>query len=151
MIHDDVIKWKHFPRYWPFVPEKQLSKQSWGRWFETLSCPLWCHCNGDNISHNGMLQGLTDDQSALVEVMAWCCQAASHYLSQRWPRSMSSYGVTPPQKVHSQKPIYIQYGDTDLGQHWLNAWQHQATAWALSSIGFYSTHDFTGSGQDLNS
>ena len=19
MIHDDVIKWKHFPRYWPFV------------------------------------------------------------------------------------------------------------------------------------
>ena len=18
--HDDVIKWKHFPRYWPFVP-----------------------------------------------------------------------------------------------------------------------------------
>ena len=20
-IHDDVIKWKHFPRYWPFVRE----------------------------------------------------------------------------------------------------------------------------------
>ena len=18
-VHDDVIKWKHFPRYWPFV------------------------------------------------------------------------------------------------------------------------------------
>ena len=24
---------------------KRLSKQSWGRWFETLSCPLWRHCN----------------------------------------------------------------------------------------------------------
>ena len=24
---------------------KQLSKQSWGWWFETLSCPLWRHCN----------------------------------------------------------------------------------------------------------
>ena len=24
---------------------KRLSKQSWGWWFETLSCPLWCHCN----------------------------------------------------------------------------------------------------------
>ena len=23
---------------------KQLSKQSWGGWFETLSCPLWRHC-----------------------------------------------------------------------------------------------------------
>ena len=25
---------------------KRLSKQSWGWWFETLSCPLWCQCNG---------------------------------------------------------------------------------------------------------
>ena len=25
---------------------KRLSKQSWGWWFETLSRPLWCHCNG---------------------------------------------------------------------------------------------------------
>ena len=24
---------------------KRLSKQSWGWWFETLSCPLWLHCN----------------------------------------------------------------------------------------------------------
>ena len=24
---------------------KRLSKQSWGRWFETLPCPLWRHCN----------------------------------------------------------------------------------------------------------
>ena len=25
---------------------KRLSKQSWGWWFETLSCPLLRHCNG---------------------------------------------------------------------------------------------------------
>ena len=54
--HDDVIKWKHFPCYWPFVTRsfdvffdlrlnKRLSKQSWGWWFETLSCPLWRHYN----------------------------------------------------------------------------------------------------------
>ena len=69
---DDVIKWKHFPRDWPFVRgthrspvntpaqrpvtrsfglffdlrlNKRLSKQSWGWWFEILSRPL-CHCNG---------------------------------------------------------------------------------------------------------
>ena len=35
--NDDVIKWKYFPCYWPFV-----SKQSWGWWFETPSHPL---CN----------------------------------------------------------------------------------------------------------
>ena len=60
-FHDDVIKWKHFPRYWPFVRvihrsrdaelffdlrmKKPLSKQWSGWWFETLSRPLWRHCN----------------------------------------------------------------------------------------------------------
>ena len=41
---------------------------------------------------------LTDDQSTLVQVMAWCCWA-SHYLSQCWPKSLSRYGVTRPQWV----------------------------------------------------
>ena len=70
--HDDVIKWKHFPCYWPFVPgihrwsvnsphkgqwhgalmfsltcvlNKRLNKQYWGWWFETPSRSLWRHCN----------------------------------------------------------------------------------------------------------
>ena len=30
---------------------KRLSKQSWGWWFETLSRPLWRHCNGRSKSH----------------------------------------------------------------------------------------------------
>ena len=70
-FHDDVIKWKHFPRYWPLVRRihrsqmnyphkdqwrgalmfsliclnKRLSKHSWGWWFETPSRSLWRHCN----------------------------------------------------------------------------------------------------------
>ena len=28
---------------------KRLSKQSWGLWFETLSCPSWRHCNGVTV------------------------------------------------------------------------------------------------------
>ena len=77
-IHDDIIKWKHFPRYWPFVREfsslqwispqrpvmqsfdvffdlilsKRLSKQWWGWWFETPSIPLWRHCNGFHVFQN---------------------------------------------------------------------------------------------------
>ena len=73
MMHDDFIKWTHFPRYWPFVwgvhrspvnsphkgqdvffdlrLNKRLSKQWWGRWFETLSCPLWRHSNGYFIQY----------------------------------------------------------------------------------------------------
>ena len=40
---------------------------------------------------------LTDEKSTLVQVMAWCREAASHYLNQCWPRSLSLYGVTRPQ------------------------------------------------------
>ena len=70
--HDNVMKWKYFPRYWSFVRgihrspvnsphkgqwrgalmfsliwalNKRLSKQSWGWWFEMPSCSLWRHCN----------------------------------------------------------------------------------------------------------
>ena len=69
--HDDVIKWKTFPRNWPLCGEftgpgefptqrpvtrsfdvffdlrlnKRLSKQTWGWWFETQSWSLWRQCN----------------------------------------------------------------------------------------------------------
>ena len=44
---------------------------------------------------------LTDDKSTLVQVMAWCRQATSHYLSQCWPRFMSPCCVTRPQWVNA--------------------------------------------------
>ena len=70
--HDDLIKWKHFPLYWPFVRRthpsavnsphkgqwrralmfslictlnKRLCKQSWDWWFDTPLRSLWRHCN----------------------------------------------------------------------------------------------------------
>ena len=72
MIHDDVIKWKHFPRYWPFVRQftghrwipstkasdvelciffdqrlnKRLSKQP-----SSPSRPLWRHCTVSELFH----------------------------------------------------------------------------------------------------
>ena len=70
--HNDVIKWKHFPCYWPFVrginpsPVNSLHKGQWRgalmfsvictwtndwvykqlrcRWLETPSHSLWRHC-----------------------------------------------------------------------------------------------------------
>ena len=76
MIHDDVIKWKHFPRYWPFVRgihrspgnshhkgpvtrsfdvffdlrlNKRLSKHTCGWWFETPSRSLRRHCDAVSV------------------------------------------------------------------------------------------------------
>ena len=53
---------------------KQLSKQSWGWWFEMLSCPLWCHHSVDN----GHLPG------------SWCSAQDCHSLRHEliWTRSM---------------------------------------------------------------
>ena len=171
---------------------KRLSKQSRGWWFDTLSRPLWCHCNVDHAinfqekswneifglnrplfvgclpltsmfrtpkslhkclvyiyqwqsmatgslwnvnslapgrsefdseyiiynlvlligifrsSHDDnalrwMPQDLTDDKSTLVQVMAWCHQATSHYLSQCWLSSLLPYGVARPQWVNCNK------------------------------------------------
>ena len=52
------------------------------------------------IALTWMSLDFTDDQSTLVQVMAWCRQATSHYLSQCWPRSLSPYDVTRPQWVN---------------------------------------------------
>ena len=46
-----------------------------------------------------MPQDLTGDKSTLIQVMAWCRQATSHYLSQCWLSSLSPYGVARPQWV----------------------------------------------------
>ena len=50
----------------------------------------------------------TDDKSTLVQVMAWCRQATSHYLSQCWPRSLSPYGFTRPQRVNPSHNHHMQ-------------------------------------------
>ena len=44
-IHDDVIKWKHFPRYWPFVREIHRSPVNFphkGQWRRALMFTLIC-------------------------------------------------------------------------------------------------------------
>ena len=51
-----------------------------------------------------MPQGLNGEESTLLQVMAWCHQAPSHYLSQWWPRSMIPHGITRPQWVNSMAP-----------------------------------------------
>ena len=46
-----------------------------------------------------MSTGFIDDKSTLVQVMAWCRQATSHYLSHCWFRPIMPYGITWPQWV----------------------------------------------------
>ena len=44
-LHDDVIKWKHFPRYWPFVRgiyRSPVNSPHKGQWRGALMLPLVC-------------------------------------------------------------------------------------------------------------
>ena len=62
-----------------------------------------------------MLLDFTDDQSTLVQVMAWCRHATSHYLSQCSPRSLLPYGVTRPQWVNLQNKIICPFPKFNSG------------------------------------
>ena len=44
-----------------------------------------------HITLDSTLEDLADGKPALVEVMVWCRQAASHYLDQCYPRSAMPY------------------------------------------------------------
>ena len=95
--HDDVIKWKHFPRCWPFVRgnhrgqrpvtrsfdvffdlrlNKPLSNQLWCWWFETPSRSLWRHCNA--LIQSNLKEGCRVVNSeflylrVLQEITYWC-------------------------------------------------------------------------------
>ena len=58
---------RSFDVFFDLCQDKHLSKQCWGWWFETPSCPLsWCHC-----IETGLLSALDDSQ----------CR---HYLNQCW-------------------------------------------------------------------
>ena len=44
-VHDDVIKWKHFPRYWPFVRgihRSPVNSPHKGQWRGALMFPVIC-------------------------------------------------------------------------------------------------------------
>ena len=126
--HDDVIKWIHFPRYWPFVrrihrspvnsPHKgqwrgalifffdlrlnsRSSKRWWDRWFETLSCPLWCHRNGriDIILYRG------DMRTCLRALTAEKIPTMGELLHESEPDSNVGVGIS---KKHSTAHSCVQ-------------------------------------------
>ena len=83
----------------------------------------------------------TDDKSALVQVMAWCRQATSHYLSQCWPRSLSPYDVIRPQWVNSLVPgICVCYFIWVIFKHYLSDWYHEHFQWNCPQANATITH-----------
>ena len=80
-----------------------------------------------------MPQDLTVDKSTLVQVMAWCRQATSHYLNQFWPRSSTPYGVTRPQWVETQIPLAHLY--TYMAKYQMEHYMNKAWRWSYFEQG----------------
>ena len=95
-VHDDVIKWKHFPRNWPLVPgihrpqrqvtlsfdvffdlllNELLSKLWRDWWFETPSRPLWLYCNEWGCFVNSVLLSPTSCCSNIIIIKQSFCRS----------------------------------------------------------------------------
>ena len=76
-----------------------------------------------HLALSWMSLDLTDDKSTLVQVMAWCCQTRSHYLSQYWPSchmgSLGHNGLKLINLSHISK-IPIEYSLGPLLLTWFN-------------------------------
>ena len=82
--------------------------QRWSCWLHIG--PTWAQralLSGTSceIALKWMPQNTCDDNSTLVQAMAWCNQAPSHYLNQYRPSSLTPYGVTGSQWVNNPKEV----------------------------------------------
>ena len=85
MFHWSILE--HNKTFGSHLKKKHIFEHGLQIDFMNTSCEIALKC---------MPQDIFDDTSILVQVMAWCHQATSHYLSQSWHKSILSYGVTRP-------------------------------------------------------
>ena len=90
MLHDDIIKWKHFPRYWPFVlgfHQSPVNSPHTGQWCRALMFSLICDWinswvnnreAGDLRHHRAHYDIIVMYKQVLIEV---CGGALMHSLS----------------------------------------------------------------------
>ena len=64
---------RSFDVFFDLRPNKRLSKQWWGWWFETPPCPLWRHRNGETVPAwpediiHGPWDPFTDDCETIIQ------------------------------------------------------------------------------------
>ena len=97
-----------------------ISETCYGFKFMDISCKI--------ALTQVMPQNNLSDKPALVQVMTWCYQATSHYLSQCWPSIMSPCNATRPQWINGtsirnpfsreNRKTFIKYVNTMVTDEW---------------------------------
>ena len=67
---------RSFDVFFDLCSNKRLSKQSWGWWFETPSCPLWRHRNVVTLSSKLYVpsRSLCSEDQYLLNTPRWCLE-----------------------------------------------------------------------------
>ena len=60
---------RSFDVFFDLRPNKRLSKQTWGWWFETPSRPSWRHCNDDSWASSICYGIISDDDELIYAVL----------------------------------------------------------------------------------
>ena len=103
-----------------------------------------------------MPQNLTDDKSTVVQLMAWCHQATSHYLSQCWPSFVpaSLHDIIKPQWVKYRliSPISSRLTSLELKRaviwlpqcQWSNPEEYRSNTWKYNHNKQIKQYNFPG-------
>ena len=105
LIHDDVIKWKHFPCYWPFereIHQSPVNTPHKGQWRRALKFSLICVWTNSWIN-NGEAGDLRRYRAHydLILMLTHCikclnhCGLLTHTATQDWVNIFSGNGFLP--------------------------------------------------------
>ena len=85
-LHDDIIKWKHFPRYWPFVRgihRSLVNSPHKGQWRGALMFSLICAWTNSWANHRDAGE-LRRHCNVNWDILAYLTLAAVRRLCQHW-------------------------------------------------------------------
>ena len=108
------------------------------------------------VAFRWMSPDITYDKSTLDQVMAWCRQGTSHFLSQCWPRSKQAYFKCRYISIYIYYMWYIDMWlmteayllklnsdechrtllmiSQQWFRKWLVSWRHQAITWNIETV-----------------
>ena len=137
--HDDVIKWKHFPRHWPFVrgiyqsPVNSLHK---GQWRGALMFSLLCAWMNDWVNNREAGDFRRHRAHYEVIVMNWDKKKTIlRSVLSIWPIERSILGSVIYMSTPRDHPGYgLSHWDMMLQNNVFSCWLCPCPAWSLVRI-----------------
>ena len=96
--HDDIIKWKHFPRYWPFVWGIHRSPHK-GQWRGALTFSLICAWTNSWVNNRD-----AGDLRPIMTPLSWGLGTRITWV---WINSCEKYNTTTAKQIKTKPYLFI--------------------------------------------